>query len=402
MATATASYAATQNAIYNNTNSQFVDLVTRLQQTIATLPPQAQRNWQSGLRSALAQFKRNHPGLKGADFNNRKVFRLCQAIDKNLNEIEIDITMQRTPNLQWILKIITNFRAFQAQPIQVYKTTNGGWGGWDGQHTALALYLIACDASGFGLSPNNVTVPVCIYDMQNRGQIRGTFIANNTTVGSNAGKKPLDIIDIVMQMIYGVEIDGVTDPEWVEAHKKWEYTRDAGMFLTAEKFGNTNEIGAISRLNEWHDASVEVVRQFCVYGKFIVDSLQRPINTKEIPIIIEFFSLCEQNDIVYSDAEIEDLALHLITLFNAEFDAKAPYWDQVHQSNINAWKKFNRTNNVPKAAWGPEPRNSKNTPMGTSFFWHQLQKSWVPTKPAGFKFPKQPFSVYTPDAKDLY
>ena len=119
-----------------------------------------------------------------------------------------------------------------------------------------------------------------------------------------AGKKALDIIDIVEQMIYGVECDGVTEQEWVDAHAKWQYIRDAGMFLTGEKFNDTNETGAISRLNELMDASVEVVRQFAVYGEYVIANQatarnQRPINTKEIPIIIEFKSFCAKTCMSY-------------------------------------------------------------------------------------------------------
>ena len=176
----------------------------------------------------------------------------------------------------------------------------------------------------------------------------------------------------------------------------------AGMFLTAEKFGNINQVGAISRLNELDEASESVVRQFSIYGRFIVATLQRPINTKEIPIIIEFFNLCEQNDIVYSDADIEDLAVHLIELFDANFDSRSPFWAQVHQATVNAWKKFNRINNVPAISQGPVPSNLKNTPQGTSFMWHQLQKTWLPTQNPGFPFPKQPSSNLTPDTTDLF
>jgi hypothetical protein len=306
--------------------------------------------------------------------------------------------MQREPDLQWILKIITNFRAYQAQPIQVYETADNHLGGWDGQHTALALYLIITEA--FGLDYTTVTVPVNIYSIHSRGELRGNFININTTVGKNAGKKPLDIIDIFQQMIYGVEIDKVKEPEWEEAHAKWQHIAKAGMFLTAEKFNNTDQIGAISRLNELHDASVEVVRQFAVYGKYVVDSQQRPINSKEIPIIIEFFNLCEQNQITYSDKEIQDLAQHCIYLFQANFDAKGPYWDQVHQANINAYNKANQ--GLPQHLWPEAPRNNKNTPTGVAFFWHQMKHTWVPTKGKNFKFPKQPFSIYTPSDKDMF
>ena len=90
MATANPSYASTQNAVYNNSNSQFVDLATRLRDTIATLPAQAQRNWHSGLRKALTAFKRNHPNLK--NFSDRLIFPMCRAIDIALSEITIDCT----------------------------------------------------------------------------------------------------------------------------------------------------------------------------------------------------------------------------------------------------------------------------------------------------------------------
>jgi hypothetical protein len=394
MATATQSYAAQRNAVYLNSSSNLVDLVQRLNDTVASMPLQAQRNWQSKLAKALATFKRNNPGLKSI---NDPKFRLCKSLMGKLKDIQIDTTMQREPNLQWILTIIENFRAYQAQPIQVYETASG-MGAWDGQHTSLALYLIATQA--LGMNFEDIEVPVNIYDIVSRGELRGNFINNNTTVGKNAGKKPLDIIDIIQQMIYGVEVDGVTEQEWVDAHAKWRALADAGMFMTADKFNDTDQIGAISRLNEINDSSVKVVKQFAVYGKYVVDLQKRPINTKEIPIIMEFFNLCEQQDIVYTDTQIEDMAQHCVDLFDANFDAKGVFWETAHQASINAWNKHNKGKD--KRDWTDPPRNSKNVPQGIAFFWHQLQKSWVPAQGRGFKFPKQPFSVYQPDAKDLF
>lgn len=396
MATAIPSYAATRNARFHNTSSNIVDLVKRLNDTIASMPAQAQRNWQSKLAKALATFKRNHPGLKS--INDRSKFRLCKSLVGKLKDVQIDTTMQREPNLQWVLTIIENFRAYQAQPIQVYELLSGGYGAWDGQHTSLALYLIA--TQGLNEKFEDIEVPINVYDIVSRGEIRGNFIHGNTTVGKNAGKKPLDIIDIFDQMVYGVEVDGVTEQEWVDAHAKWKHIATAGMFLTADKFNDTDQIGAISRLNELQDSSVEVVRQFAVYGKYVVDSQQRPINSKEIPIILEFLNLCEQQDIAYTDAQIEDLAQHCIDKFDANFDAKGPFWEQCHNATLNSYNKANK--GLPKHLWPEAPRNNKNTPTGTAFFWHQLSHTWVSTQAKGFKFPKQPFTVYTPSAKDLF
>ena len=392
-------YAQAKNGRFTNASSNLVNLVKRLDDTVNAMPLAAQRNWRAGLKKALADFRKNNPGVK--DFN-RTAFPLCQAIDRHLCQIMIDTTMQREPDLKWVLHIIANFRAYQAQPIQVYDAGGGVMGGWDGQHTALALYLIS--VFGLGMKFEDVMVPVNVYAIFTRGQLRGTFISNNSSTGKMAGKKPLDLIDIVQQMIYGVECDGVTEQEWVDIHAKWEYLRDAGMFLTAEKFGDTGETGAISRLNELYDASVEVVRKFAVYGEYVIanqatDRNLRPINTKEIPIIIEFLNMCEIDNVDLSDDNIRSMAQHCIDLFDANFDAKGPYWEQVYTAVVNAWTKYNKANKIPKQAWGDQPKNSKNVPMGISFFWHQLTTTWAPQ--FKLKMPKRPNYTYQPDAKDL-
>jgi len=407
MATATKSYASQRNAIFKNTSSNLVDLVQRYQDTVAGMTVQAQRNHKTSLKRALAAFRKNNPGLVSLNLPNRTelnraLFPICRSIDRPLSLIYIDTTMQRQLDLDWVCKIITFFRAYQAQPIQVYYAGQDRWGGWDGQHTALALYLIA--VHGLGMQFEDVVVPVNEYSISTRGQLRSTFISNNSVKGKNAGKKPLDEIDRVEQMIYGVECDGVTDSEWVVVHEKWKYLRDAGMFLTADKFGNTNETGAIGRLQEFDKASQAVIRQFAVYGEYVIQSQatsvqKRPINAMEIPILIEFFNACELDNVLLSDDDIRDLAQHCIDLFDANFDARSDFWKCVYQSIVNSWIKYNKQNQIPKTAWGKQPANSKNTPQGYSFFWHQLSKTWAPVR--GVNMPKRPSYVYTPDTKDL-
>ena len=333
----TTTIASAHNSKFRNTTSHFIGLDQRLAETIAKLPARGQINWASNLKKAIAAFKKSYPNV--TDFADRKALPLCKADETFMDKIFIDTTMQREPDLNWILKIITNFRAYQAQPIQLFKREDGTWGAWDSQHTALALYLIAKHA--FQINISDVTVPSVIFDVSSRADLRNLFISMNSTTGKNAGKKALEFIDLFEQMVYGVEVDGVRDPEWEAAHAKWEYLAKADLFLTSEKFGNTEVRGAISRLNEIYDASPEVVRQFAVYGKYVVDmqdlpGLPRYINSKEIPIIMEFLNLCEQQQIVYSDEQLEDLAQHCIDLFDANFDAKGPYWKNVHQANVNA------------------------------------------------------------------
>jgi hypothetical protein len=403
MASTVTAYADAQNARYKNSASNLVDLVQRLNNAIAALPNGAKLNWAADLKKALKQFRRNHPGVR--DFN-RSQFDLCQAIDQSLSQIVIDTTMQREPDLKWILKIIANFRAYQAQPIQVYVTACGRFSAWDSQHTALALYLIS---DYLGMPFDEVMVPCNIFVNKSRGLLRQVYISQNTTVGSttggeNAGKKSLDLIDIAEQQIYGVECDSLTDPEWVATHEKWKHLRAAGLFLTHDKFNNTEETGAIGRLNELLDASVEVVRQFAVYGAHVIDcqataTVKRPINAKEIPIIIEFLKLCELDKVHLTDDDIRDLAQHCIDLFDANFDAKGPFWEYVGAALKASWIRTMKANKVPPTSWGPAPKNSKNTPQGVSFFWHQLDATWAPQR--GVKMPKRPNYLYTPAKRDL-
>ena len=398
MAQSVQSYADIQNSRYSNQSSNLVDLVDRLNQTINSLPAAGKKNWQSNLKTAIAAFKRNH---KNVIYTDRSAFRLCRSIERPLSDIVIDTTMQREPDLKWILKIITNFRAYQAQPIQVYEIGDGRLGGWDGQHTALALYLIVVHA--FGLKHTDILVPVNIYSIKSRGELRSNFISSNSTKGKAAGKKELDIIDIFAQKIYGVEVDGVVEPEWVNAHKKWQALKAGGMFLTAEKFGNSQETGAITRLKEIDESSVSVVEKFAVYGKYVIDAqatntVKRPINTKEIPIIIEFLRMCEVEQISLTDKQIKTIAQHCIDLFDANFDKDGPFWEQVHQANVNAFEKM--YSGVATILQPTPPKNSKNVPQGINFFWHQLHHTLVPKCP-GLILPSQPQAVYIPATSDL-
>lgn len=391
------SYADKQNARFTSTQSHFVNLVERYNDAVNSLPKRAQANHRDRLAQAIRAFKKRFPHLK--NFADRKVFRLVKATDIHLMSIYIDSTMQREPDLGWIVKIIEKFNDYQAQPIQVFATKDG-WGAWDSQHTALAFYLIAKEALNLDLT--EVTVPANIYDVTSRGDLRNLFISMNSTKGDNAGKKSLDDIDLFIQMVYGVEIDGVQIPEWVSAHQKWQHLKNAGLFATASKFNNDDQVGAISRLKEINEVSPELVRQFAVYGSYVCEVQERAIETKEIPIIMAFLQLCSAEQIKYSDKDLADLAQHCIDIFGANFHQDGPFWERCHQATIAAWKRFNTAMNIPEAARGEEPSNKKNVPVGLNFFYKQLEKSWVPTKKKGFKFPKPPQQVFALEAGDVF
>ena len=79
----------------------------------------------------------------------------------SLDKIIIDTSMQRQPNMRHILQIIQHFRETMVMAIQVYINEDGNYVAWDGQHTALALYILATKV--FGNRLGACQVPIVVY-----------------------------------------------------------------------------------------------------------------------------------------------------------------------------------------------------------------------------------------------
>ena len=371
------SYAAQVNAKYGNTASHFQDLKSRWNSTLALYNPNTVNTINSALKYRIAGWIKLHPKVKS--FNDMP---LCRAQVARLSDILIDETMQRQLNISWVLEIISNWRSWQAMPIQVYTVGSDAspelaylgqdklYASWDGQHTAMAFYIIAVFI--LGLNPEDVEIPVVIYDVNTKAEIRNNFIESN----SESGKKLLDKIDIFQQMVYGVRVDGANYPEWLEVEKKQQYLEAADLFLTDEKFGDATQIGAISRVQDIVDRKVspEIVRQFCVYAKTILGLTPRSINTKEAPIILGFLKMAAADNVTYTDDEVKGLAMLCYTLFGADFDAAGNYWAQLEIAYLNWWDMF--YSNVDDSVRPAQPRMNKDWTQGGTFFWHLLKKNW--------------------------
>jgi hypothetical protein len=211
--------------------------------------------------------------------------------------------------LNWVAYIVANFRDVQAQPIQIYKIAdkkvaeelnyypigNDLYASWDAQHTLAALYIIAVWI--FQEDPSKVVVPVNIYKVSTKAEIRKTFVAGN----SDAGKKLLDDIDIFQQQVYGVRIDGNTESDWLEAEKKQSYIEQADLFVTADKFGDKDMPGAISRMQEIKHYSSDIIRQFCLYAATVQPTAGRPVASQEIEIMCAWFDMARTSGVDYTD-----------------------------------------------------------------------------------------------------
>jgi len=103
---------------------------------------------------------------------------------------------------------------------------------WDGQHTVIALYIICVYI--LGEDPSKFMIPTVITKAEKKAEIRDLFIGEN----SEESKKLLEKIDLYMQYVYGVRVDGANIQHWVEAEKKQQHLEQADIFVTHEKFHN--------------------------------------------------------------------------------------------------------------------------------------------------------------------
>ena len=369
-------YADKVNAQFHKNKSHYVGLAQRLRETINN------ESWkQAILDEAIEEFK-----SKFASIQNWTDFTFCEAQTTTLDKIEIDITLQRMLDLIHACNILDGFKQIMVMPICVYKDPSrpGKFVCWDGQHTAIVLYIIA--AKVLGLDISTCKVPVVVYASHLKSEMRECFITLN-----GEGKKTLDNIDKVHQKIFGVRTDGSTNPEWKLIDEKQQAIEDAKMFLTHPKFGDTDQPGAYTRLDEFLDYhyDLEITQQFAKYF-FRVCHSNRPVQPKESWMMYEYFRLCKVAKIDVTDAYISGVAKSLKTAFNGDFDASALY-DRAKLSYQNWWR-----DNKPSpdgTLWGityPEYR------IGLTFLVKQIEKNFKGNTP------KLSNALWPVPAKDLF
>lgn len=373
------SYASKVNSKYHSNDSVFVNAKDRLDQTIADLPGQSQNTMRGRIRLAAATFL--------VAFPNKTKFEdldIVESIMMPMSDILIDTTMQRQLDLAWVLYILKNFREVMAQPIQIYRVTNPGpdmkyyptgtrglYASWDAQHTLIALYIIAVYV--FQQDPSKVMIPVNIYKVSKKADIRENFVAGN----SSEGKKLLDDIDIFSQQVFGTMLDGSQNPRWKESAVKQQHLASADLFVTHSKFNDTHMSGAISRMQEINHYDSEIIRKFTVYASAVMPNgiPNRPIASQEIEIVCAWFHMAKQGGVEYTDQQIVDLADHLNALFGADFHESSKFWIQVRQSysawHKKYWSRFTEDERPKHMSF------SKNWRNGGAFLWHQLKKTWT-------------------------
>lgn len=377
------SHAKKVNDQYLHKTSNFITLQQRLSDALHLAPMFA-----GLLIAAVDEFKRRNPQWK--HFID---IQLCQAIQVTIDKILIDTTMQRALNMRHVINILSNFKETMVMAIQVYEDDNkpGYYIAWDGQHTAIALYIILTKVFGEQLA--QTLIPVVVYSVKQKLEIRRNFILLN-----GDAKEQMDFIDIYKQQVSGVEIDGANDQEWVDNAIKNRYFAEAGLFATHSKFGDEDEAGAFTLLADTLMSKSlktrkhpEVTRMFARYWIFL--GVERPVAAKEARQLYEYFNACHAEGITVDDAYLLEMVAFTKQYFDANFGEHGMFWDKVRMAYTTWYAKANPESYVEFGLKG----FSAEWRCGGPFLIAQIKKSTALKTPT--YVPNNGFVV---DKKDLW
>ena len=325
------SHAELINEQYLKSDSHFVTLRERLADALKT-----SIIYDGLLTGVVDEFKRRNKNWK--TFTD---LALCKAIMVPMDKILIDTTMQRSLNMRHVLNILQHFRSTMTMAIQVYEDASkpGYYIAWDGQHTAISLYIILTKV--FGERTAQTMIPVVVYNVKHKLEIRRNFILLN-----GDAKEELDFIDKFKQMVFGAKVDNATDQEWVDAAKKNDYLAEAGLFATHSKFGDEDQPGAFTLLADTIMSKSlktrkdpDVTRMFAKYWTFL--NQQRPVEPKEARQLYEYFNLCFEQGIKVDDKYLLDFAAFTKEYFDGDFGPNGPFWDKVKMTYESWYSKAN-------------------------------------------------------------
>lgn len=371
------------NQQYLQPESHFVSLQERLSDALAQSPI-----FVNQLTAMIDEFKRRYKG-----WTKFKDLELCKAIQVPMDKILIDTTMQRSLNLRHVLKILQYFKSTMAMAIQVYvdETKPGYYIAWDGQHTAITLYIILTRV--FGERMAQTMVPVVVYNVKHKLEIRRNFILLN-----GDAKEELDFIDKYKQQVYGVKTDGADDDEWVATAQKNDYLAAAGLFATHAKFGDEDQPGAFTLLADTLMSKTlktrkhpDVTRMFAEYWTYL--NQERPVEAKEARQLYEYFNLCHEQGIVVDQKYLLDFVAFTKEYFDADFGPEGPFWAKVKLAYESWYAKANPESYEESGLRG----FTTEMRTGIPFLIAQVKKS------TNLKVPKfVPNNGFTVNSKDLW
>jgi hypothetical protein len=222
--------------------------------------------------------------------------------------LDINDTMQRWPDRENLLNIVGEFDPSYVNRIRTYRDSHRKDGlidrqvAWDGQHTAIALWIIG--TFGFGADPEDILIPVDEYPGDDRAAIRRRFVEFN----SGKTSKQLDNIDLYKQYVAGMRHDNCEDFWNIRCFTMQSYFEKYSYFATDEKFGDEKNAGAWSRMTEVFNRNfpVEIFERVMYYHS--ITNADKPFVSLEIDNMSVFIRQCLNDGIQITDDYLNAIA----------------------------------------------------------------------------------------------
>lgn len=370
---APSSYAGAVNAKLHPTTNDIVTIEKRLNELLKANP-----SFRRDMQNNVAFFKSKYKHVKTWDD-----LRLPKSTMMSLLELFVDTTKQRDVNFGHVMNIIAKFNRLVVQSLCVYPTitqeatedTPAAYNEdeiniWDGQHTALALFIIARYALGIE-DLSTVMVPVTMYYPEKNIDIRRAFIELN-----GGARSPFDYVDHFHQHVLAYRVDGCLD--YKMAHLKQEALESVGMFATHKKFNNIKQPGAFSNLSDFEEDrnSINVHRGFAQWVLATcggANQVTRPSKGIESYQVYNFLNLCEKQKIDFTANNfqyIRDVVSALELAYGGNFTPEA--------LNVRAKMSHDR---FWTATAGPSHGVDYDRKTGDICFMLAQLKHWMPDQP---------------------
>lgn len=375
------SYAQIKNARFASQASNILSIQDRWDTTFNSLPVNRQKVVDQSMSYAIDEFRSRNPHLNTWE-DVQALLPDTKWVPMSVNFI--DATMQRLLKQLWSIEIVNGFQPHVVAPIQVYKPAldKEVYVAWDGQHTLIALWLIATQI--FGRDPSTVMVPVNVYKTNQKALMRDGFI------GRNGGDyvAALDQFDKIEQMIYGTRIDSSGNPAWHVIERKQTIIESHDLFLTKADFGDAHLPGAISRMQEFMSLSEDSLAHLCDY-LVAAGCYHRPAQEKELVMMAYFFDRCRVEKVPVSTQLILDVAQVTKQRWKSDFSPSSNFWARCSCAYY-IWHK--------QHVKGVDARFNKEPTHGYPFLIEQFKKDLpqhvFPMSSTG--------SNFVPEFEDLY
>jgi hypothetical protein len=325
---AAACYADEANQVYQVGDSNFLDLGQRLE-TSFHKPEDKTR-----LKNVVNKLRQY---IQTCDITSWDQWKFVQSQSVSLDKILIDTTIQRELKVSWVLEILDNFRAIEINPIRVYADANrpGAWSCWDGQHTAIVLYVLAKYV--MKVNPAKVQIPVNIYQTDQKPEMRQSFISQN----GGSGNLDMDDVELHRQYVLAYRVDG--NARYADNHRIQCALERNKLFVCAPHSQESYQPGAISNcgpelLNPKY--KVQHKENFCS----LMDALgcnNDAIDAKEPWIWIWYFQWCEMSGVKVDQQYLDDLSDCINDIYEDQYSA-----DRLVSRAKHSYEEWLKKNNV--------------------------------------------------------